>query len=330
MDLLARNAYFQNPYAFFGDGSATSVGGVTTSMKMSTDLLDAMQLGIKDRKMPWASLPQDYSPGEVFCICSPGSIYDLKREVSGSSYAANQFVNIAQYADGTRLLNGEIGSYRGVRFIESPLAILWNAGTVVSQTTITAAVSPGDGAPNPSSTAVDTVRYVGQPGATHSITVADSSGFTVNDRVTVHQLRGDGTNGLTVNNGLKWDDPMAQDMVIASIPDSTHLVFKEPYMMTTDLGAGLEENLGGGVYGYVTKGRNIHTALFMNGMSSEGVIAGVTQAPRMYTPPPVDDYMSIYRVTYDMWMKYQLFQPQTFEIAFLAGSNREKGQVYVR
>ena len=330
MDVLARNAYLQNPYAYFGDGSATGFSGITTSHKMSTDLLDAIQLGIKDRKMPWASLPQDQNPGDVFCITSPGAIYDLKREVAGSSYAANQFVNIAQYANGTLLLNGEIGTYRGVRFVESPLAILWNAGAVTTQTTITAAVQPGAGAPDPASVAVDSVRYVGQPSAAHSITVTDSSGFAVGDKVTVHQLRSTGSDGLGVSNGLNWRDPMAQDMVIYSIPDSTHITFKEPYMMTTDQGAGLEENLGAGVYGYVTKGRNIHTALFMNGMSRQGVIAGVTQPPRIYTPPPVDDYMSIFRITYDMWMKYALWEPQTFEVAFLAGSNRDKGQVYVR
>lgn len=330
IDLLARNAFLQNPYAFFGDGSATGFSGVTTSHKMSTDLLDAIQLGMKDRKLPWAAFPQDSSPGEIFCITSPGAIYDLKREVSGSSYAANQFVNIHQYANGTPLLTGEIGTYRGVRFVESPMAILWNAGAVSAQTTITAAVAPGDGAPDPETTAVDNVRYVGQPDATHSITVASSASFSVGEKVTVHKLRGDGSNGTTVSDGLNWQDPMAQDLVIYSIPDSTHLVFKEPYMMTGTDGLGLEADLGGGVYGYVTKARNIHTAMFMSAQYRNGIIAGVAQPPRIYTPPAVDDYLSIFRITYDMWMKYALWEPQTYEVAFLAGSNKDKGQVYVR
>lgn len=101
-------------------------------------------------------------------------------------------------------------------------------------------------------------------------------------------------------------------------------------MMTDLSGNGLETDLGGGVYGYVTKGRNIHTAIFFSGAYQNGIISGVTQPPRIYTPPAVDDFESIYRISYDMWMKYQLWEPQTFEVAFLAGSNKDRGQVYIR
>lgn len=335
LDLLAFNAFLTNPYSMFGVGSATGFGGISTSTdKMSTDLLDAIWLGMQDRRVPWAAYANPFDWGDIICITTPGAIYDLRREVTTNALAANQFVNIQNYANPNILtMAGEIGQYRGVRFVQSQLAELWNAGTVTAQTTITAAVAPGDGAPDPSTTSVDSVRYVGQPGATHSIAVASSASFSVGQKLTVHRVRYSGSDGKGVTNGVDITDPMRQDMVIAAIPDSTHISFKEPYMMTdtnTKSGQGLETDLGGGVYGYITLGHNVHTAIFLNQSYKNGVVAGFAQPPRIYTPPPVDDYLSIYRITYDMWTKYALWEPQVFEVAFLAGSNKDKGTVFVR
>lgn len=336
------NAFFINPYALFGVSTATGFGGLSTSTdRLTTDVLDAIWLGMRDRDVPWAALPMTFEPTEIFCITTPGAVYDLKREIpAANTFASNKFVNIMEYANPAALMAGEVGTYRGVRFIESPFAELWNCGTVANQTTITSALKPGDGAADPASVAVDSVRYVGQPAATHTIHVASSAGFTVGQKVTVHRTRfslssGTGlTNpGLGVVNGVDFADPMLQDLIIWAIPDSTHLVMKSPYMMTdldTAAGAGLETDLGGGVYGYVTLGTNVHTAVFLNSTYKQGVVAGVAQAPRVYTPPPVDDFLSIYRITYDAWLKFQLWEPQVFEVAFIAGSNKDKGSVFVR
>lgn len=349
LDTLARNAFFINPYSMFGVGSASGFSAISNSTdRMGTDLLDAIWLGMRDRKVPWAALSQTFEPAEIFCITTPGAIYDLKREIpAANTFASNKFVNIAEYANPELLMAGEIGTYRGVRFIESPMAELWNVGTIITQTSITAAVKPGDGAPDPATTAVDTVRYVGQPGATHTITVTSTTGFNVGEKVTVHKLRFNTGSGLGLTNpklgvvgggvggggGVDFLDPMLQDMIIYSIPDSTHLVFQEPYMMTdTDAnsGKGLETDLGGTVYGYVTKAANVHTAVFLNNTFKNGVVAGVAQPPRFYTPPAVDDFESIYRISYDTWTKYQLWEPQVFEVAFVAAPNKDKGIPYVR
>lgn len=334
LDLLARNAYMQNYYAMFGDGSATGFSGVDhtqTDNHLSTDLLDAIWLGMKDRRVPWAAYPGQYNQGSVVCVTSPGALYDLKREVNGSNNAANQFVNINLYQQNTQLLNGEIGTYRNVRFVETPMAILWNAGAVDAQSAIKVAVKPGDGAPDPATVAVEGVRYVGQPAARHYIEVASVTGFNVGDVVTVHKLRHNGVDGRGVVDGLDFTDPMAQNLEIWSVDvGNNRLTFKEPYMMVSMDGTGLEEDLGGTVYGYVTLGSNIHTALFFNTAYSNGVVAGVAQPPRIYLPPAVDDFLSIYRITYDMWLKYQIWEPGVFEVAFLAGSNKQRGSVYSR
>lgn len=339
IDLLARNAFFTNPYSMMGTGSATGFSGITNAMKMNSDLIDAIRLGMKDRRVPWASLPVEFgAPSEIVCITSPGALYDLFREGSDPDDRRNTFVQANLYQEHTRLLIGEVGQYKGVRFVENNLSVLWNCGETEVQTPIKSAVVPGQGAPDPSTTAVDEVRYVGQADATHYIEVADASGFAADDKVTIHKLRHTAptlvtAGGRGVLNGPRYDDPMLQDIEIHSVDTVStpnRLILKEPYMMVGLDGNGLETDLGGTVFGYVTLGRNIHTALFLNPNQKNGIIAGVTQPPNLYFPPPVDDFMSIYRITYDMWLKYALWEPQVFEVAFLAGSNKGKGQPYIR
>jgi hypothetical protein len=77
----------------------------------------------------------------------------------------------------------------------------------------------------------------------------------------------------------------------------------------------------------VTKGRHVHTAIFVGGPN--GVVMGVAQPPRIATPVPIDDFNSMYRVSWNGFFKYQLYEPKVLEVAFLAGTNREKGPAYV-
>lgn len=328
-DLLARNAYFSNPNRMFGLNSASSFAGIDpsgggTSDKMTTELIDNVWLGMRDRPMPFSVLPQPYPMGnEIICITTAGCVHDLKREVGTSG--ALSFVEAQRYQQNTPLITGELGMYRGIRFIDNQLAKLENCGRVTAQTTITAAVVPGDGAADPATTLVEGVRRVGQPGATHYITVASTTGFEKNQRITIHRYRHDSTTLLArgyrgVLNGVDYEDPMALVIEIDSVLNSTTLILKEPYMMTMDNGKGLEANLGGGVYGYVTYAQNIHTALFLTPNNS-GIIAGVAQQPILYTPKPNDDYESMYRVSYDFYVKYAVWEPRVFQMAFLVGAN---------
>lgn len=348
-DLLARNAFLQHPFPMWF-GSVTGFGNITVSdsNRLNTDILDAVWLGMLDQRVPWAAYPQDVEPGEILCVTSPGAIYDLKREVDTGNMVANKFVNISEYGNAQALLAGEMGTYRQTRFLMSQMGILWNVGPIISQVAIKAPVKPGDGSPDPATTAVDGIRFVGQPGSTHSITTGTNTNlFAVGEKVTVHRSRfntgaglglnypklGVTTGGVSNGGGVDFTDPMAQDMVIVSIPDSTHIVFEEPYMMT-DQGAnalqGLETDLGGTVYGYITKATNVHTALFLNRQYRQGVISGFAQLPRFYRPIANDDYESIFRLSYDFWSQYKPWDPQVYQIAFLVGSNNHKGHLYTR
>lgn len=339
LDQLARNAFYAHPYPIIGLNAASSFAGLSGSTDiMTTDLVDQVWLALHDRQKPYSAIAQGYVTGdEIICITTAGAVHDLKREV-GTGAGGLNFVDINKYTDEgrARLIRGELGMYRGVRFVDNPMAKIWNAGDITVQTTITAAVTPGSGAPDPATTLVEGTRKVGQPGATHSITVADTTGLTAGDMITIHKLRHTGGTvlaayGAGTLNGPRIDDPMRQDVEIHSVVNGTTLTLKEPYMMTTDYGAGLETDLGGGVYGYVTKAVTVHSALFLTpGLSSNALVAGVAQPPVIYMPPAIDDYLSINRVTYDFWMKYQLWDARAYHLAYLRGSNSLIGKSIFR
>lgn len=321
MDILARNAFLDAPFARYGTATGTKFNSVAETDTVSTQMIDEIVLGMKVRGIPTMQTGNG-SPGSLVCITTPGVLYDLKREV-GSNPSGTQWIDVMKYADPTRIINGEVGSYHGVRFVESNELILWNngryAGGVGAQTTITAAASADDGAPDPATTAVDVVEYVGQAAATHSITVADSSGFTVGDVVTIHTDR---TSTLGVTNGVDYHDGTIVHRRIVAIASGTSIAVHKPLMkpFTTDL--------GGGVYGYVTLARDIHPLIFI--AANDGVVMGVAQPPQIYTPRPVDDFDMIQRFTYDMYLGWQAFNKDAFEVAYVAATNRVTGAAYTR
>lgn len=315
MDKLARDAFMRAPFKKFGAGTGVDFGDITTNDRLTVNLIDDMILGLKERDIP-AVTTGDGSPGNLVCITSPGMLRDLRYELAQDGNT-NLWMDRLKYTNSVKLLNGEVGSVMGVRFVETNRACLYNAGEITNQTTITAAVTAGDGSPDPSNTTVDGVEYVGQPGATHYITVADSSGFAVGDVVSIHVDR---TNSNGITNGVDYTDGKKIERRIVSKPNGTRLAFDRPVQEDFSI------DLGGGVYGYVTLARNIHTAVFI--AANDGVVMSTAQPPTLHTPPPIDDFDMIYRFTWDAYMGYQVFNKNAFEALFLAGSNRMTGARY--
>lgn len=311
MDALARNAFLEAPYRLYG-GDATSIGTLESGDTLTTSIIDKVRVRLAERGVPFTVTPQaSYQNNSIICITSPGVIHDLANEAGGAAGVYNQFVDTSRYADPSRIMRGEVGTYRQVRFIETPRATLRCVGPIVNQQGITAAVNQGDGATDDK---VDNVRQVGQPDATNYITVEDGSSFTVNSIVAIHVSR---TSANGVTNGVDWTDGKLQYRRIEKI-DGNNISFDYPLMedMTTDLGAG--------IYGYVTDALDVDMALFIGGM--DGVVMGVGQPPRIHTPGPVDDFDSMYRISWDGYFAYQLFNPEVFELAFLAGTHFDKNE----
>jgi hypothetical protein len=319
-DKLARNAFLSGGYAMYGSaGTATSFAGIGTGDKITTPLIDSIHLGMAERGVPYASNPEGIM-GNIVCVTSPGVLHDLRQEMATTGND-NAFIETQKYNNSQRLLNMEVGTYHNVRFVRTPRAILYNCGPITKQCTIAAAINAGDGSPDPATTAVDGARYVGQPGTVHHIALSTFSAgdFLVNDVVTIHVAR---TNAHGITNGVDHTDGKLYNRRVVAVDNSGHtLTFDLPIMedFTTDL--------GGGVYGYVTKGRHIHTAIFIGG--ADGIVQGVSQPMSIKMPRPVDDFEALFRVAADGYFGYKVFEPQVFEAIFLAGTNRIKGAPYV-
>src|SRR5258706_2037206 len=118
-DLLARNAFLGVPYALYADG-ATGFNTMTPQSKMTTPTLNVIQLGMQYRNVPGFQA-EDGSSGSVICITSLAVIFDIQAQTNPAYWLTPM-----AYADPTRLLRNEVGSYRNTRFMRSPKATLFN------------------------------------------------------------------------------------------------------------------------------------------------------------------------------------------------------------
>lgn len=318
LDYLARNAYIKGAldagYVLYPTGD-TSFAGIGTSDIFDIKVAMEIWLGMSLRGVA-AALGQSGASNSIVCYTSPSVVYDVQ------AAAGSEWVAVNQYQGLPSLLRYEVGSYKNVRFVQSPKCVLWNTGTLIAQAPISAAVHAGDGAPNPGTTKVDNVWQVGQTSAgivnyitPGTFTTGAFSDISVNDVLTVHLTR---TSAYGVSNGVNpFEGTLHNRRVVQKLTSPDRFVFDQPIMidMATDLGAG--------VYGYVTKARNIHASIFVGGPN--GIVSGVALPPRFHAPPPVDDFEMVQRFSWDAYLGYQDYAPEVFEVVLSAGTTRIKG-----
>lgn len=324
LDLLARNAFLEGSlgsgYTLY-QGTATDFSGLAVTDKFDPAIAMDIWLGMANRGVANALGPNG-AEGNIVCYTTPGVIFDIQNGAGGDAWVAAH-----EYANPEALLKYEVGSYKNVRFIQHPLLTLWNTGEVIAQGSVSVAIHAGDGSPNPATTKVDNTYRVGQTtgGIVHSISVGSwgtgtIADISVNDMITIHTTR---TSDYGVTDGVDPFEGTAHVRRVVAKTDASPdlLVLDRPIMVDMDT------DLGGGVYAYVTKGRTIHSSIFVG--SNEGIVAGVAQPPRVYAPPPVDDFESVYRFSWDAFQGYQTYAPEVFEVVFSAGSTRVKGATQV-
>ena len=323
-DYLSRNAYVEgalNTGFYMITGGGTDFSDVGSSDKFDINIANDIWLGMSYRNVP-SALGADGAAGNLICYTTPGVIYDIQ--------GADDWISTRQYQDLSSALRYEVGTYKNVRFIQTPRATLWNAGAITAQAQIVSAVTAGDGAPDPDSVKVDGTYAVGQTtaGVTNYLQMEVPaswehgtawSDFAVNDIVTIHTQR---TASYGITDGVDPFEGKAEFRRIVGIDTGNNrITFDRPIMDDFDT------DLGSGVYGYVTKGLNVHASIFVG--APNGVVAGVGQPPRLYTPPPVDDLMSVNRFSWDAYVGHQPYRPEVFEVVFSAGSTRVKGDTTV-
>lgn len=176
MDVLARNAAWAGaPKRFAGNATSRATIDSADVATIATVKQAAFALA-RNRVRPVGS--------NYVCVCHPAVIYDLKED--------SEWKDAGVYSDPSRLMTGEVGMIHGVRFVESHIARLPNAGTAGSpiQTVLTAIATTN----------------------TNVLTVTSSTGFTIGDEITLYaaaQSLPDGT------------DPGEEYSIIASMTATT-------------------------------------------------------------------------------------------------------------
>lgn len=324
LDYLARNAYvggaMDTGYVLY-EGSATDFSGVGTTDIFKLDNALDIWLGMTLRNVASALGPNG-AANNIICYTSPSVIYDIQKGTGSDEWLA-----INQYEGRVQLLKYEVGTYKNVRFVQSPKLVLWNCGTLIAQGTVDTAITAGDGAPDPDATKVDGVYQVGQTtaGITNYISVGawdtgSLSDVDVNDIISIHVTR---SSAYGVSNGVDFKEGTLHNRrVVGKSATPDQLILDAPIMvdMSTDL--------GGGVYAYVTKARNVHASIFVGG--PQGIVSGVARAPRFHAPPPVDDFEMVQRFSWDAYMGHQPYAPEVFEVVLSAGTTRVKGAAGVQ
>jgi hypothetical protein len=320
-DLLARNALIGGAlttgYTLYA-GDAANFNDLSTTDLYDPSIGKSIQLGMTMRDVPGAQNPAG-SGASIVCFTSPGVIHDIQDN--------DDWVAVHQYLQDRILLNYEVGSYKNVRYVQTPKCILWNCGGIIARASVTAAITAGDGAPNPATTKVDGTYKVGQTtsGIVNYIQLsAATSGslgaFHVGDVVTIHKTL---TDDYGVTDGVDFQEGTLSNRRIVAFDEATRrMVFDRPFLLDYD------SALDTGVYAYVTKAHNVHASIFVGG--PEAIVAGVSQQPLFYALDPIDDFKAIYRFSFDQYLGYQPYRPEVFEVVFSAGSTRIKGATVVQ
>lgn len=321
-DLLARNALISGAqttgYTMYAGSGATDFNTLGTEDVFDPAIGADIWLGMANRGVAQALGPNG-AGNNIVCFTSPGVIYDIQKDTD--------WIAVQQYQGMAALMNYEVGSFKNVRYVQNPKLTLWNCGAIIARAPISASHTAGDGAPDPASTKVDGTYYVGQGtnGITHylqlgSFTTGSLANLAVNDIITIHKTV---TSAYGVTNGVDFTEGTLMNRRIVSIDvGNGRICLDQPIMMDYNV------DLGGGTYGYITKGRNIHASIFVG--AGNALVAGVAQTPQFYELDPIDDYKAIFRFTFDQYLGYQPFQPEVFEVVFSAGSTRVKGAKVVQ
>ena len=323
LDLLARNAYvggaLDTGYVLYENGSDFS--GLTTADVFDiTKALDIWR-GMSLRNVANA-LGVAGAANNIICYTSPSVIYDIQKGT-----ASDEWIAINQYEGRVQALKYEVGTYKNVRFVQSPKLVLWNSGTLIAQGLVDTEIKAGDGAKVPgTSSKVDGTYMVGQTtaGITNSISVGSwdtgsIANIAENDIICIHKTR---TSDYGVSNGVDFKEgTLHYRRVVSTSATPDLIILDKPIMIDFDT------DLGAGTYAYVTKARNVHASIFVGG--PQGIVSGVAMPPRFHAPIPVDDFEMVQRFSWDAYLGHQPYAPEVFEVVFSAGTTRVKGAAAV-
>jgi N4-gp56 family major capsid protein len=296
LDILARNAFLAHPYPVLAGGTRATRDAITTTDLFDPDLAELARTHLEEHEVPGVVTVDDSGVQTIVCVTTPRVIHDIR------TAAGSDWLELQEYAGGSRKLNGEVGTWNGVRFVRTNRLVLRNYGDVVQQTTLDGATVKGQGA----AATVDTIYSVGRdPNATRYITVAaNGTNFVVGDYITIHSATAAGAGPDKAP--LESDGTQETRRIVGvSGVTNVNLALDKPLMKPHATGD------------FVTKCVTLHASLFMGGPS---VVWGIAERPTPVLPPKFDDLMMINRIGWRGMFKFQQFRPEYYELHLTAGT----------
>jgi N4-gp56 family major capsid protein len=290
LDILARNAFLTHPSKVFAGGVRANRAAILATDLFDPDFVELARTHLEELEVPGLQATTDADIQTIACITTPRVVHDIR------TWAGSDWLEVQNYGGGVRKLNGEVGTWGGVRFVRTNRLLLRNHGTVTQQNQLNGASVAGQGA----YATVDTVYSPGQSGSTRYVTVDSAAGFAVGDYVTIH----DKDAGLGAGYAPVETDGTQETRRIVHI-SSQNISFDKPLLKPHD-----DNDL-------ITKGVNIHTSIFQGG---PGVVYAVGERPTPVFPPKIDDLQMINRIGWRAFVKFQLFRPEYFEVHETSGT----------
>jgi hypothetical protein len=332
MEKLARDALLTMGTIHTYAGNATSVAGLaaSTSYTLNPATLRDVKLKLSVRSK-WALQNfGDYAnpiPGSnlYLVITTPGVFHSIVDNLNG------EFVQRHTALGNQSIMNLDMIEYEGFLFMQSWDAALFNMGPLSKQVAVIEAVNGGDGAPDPDSTAVDNLWYVGQgsSGIKHYVQCSDfgTNDFEVGDFVTLHTAR---TNSWGVTDGVDVTDGESRVYEVYEVDAvNNRLVFRTPVMASYDVQKSYSSLSGqassGAAFAFVTKALHVQPAYIFGARG--GLRFAMKQPVQIYNPPAFDDYESVIRVTWDVFGEMNRWNTDLWEVHMAVGSWGNRGGV---
>jgi hypothetical protein len=314
MERQIRNAFLQLPMAYY-------VGGGTGFSDLgAADLFDPELAMDTQLNFAYHEVVDPNAPGGMSAVayCSPGQIYTAQKD--------SNFVSLVKYSEigVQRLLRYEMGSYKGLRYVNHPINTLYNCGAITAQAPITSAITAGDGAPDPTTTAVLGTYEQGQRAGsqTHYIqlgtfSTGSISNLAVGDIISIHTRKGPVASTPYDITGAPYptDGTKIERQIVSIDTDNARITVDKPIMR--DYNTEGENDADTGEYAFLTKGLHIHASVIA--AAPGAVVGGFAQPPMLHQPPAIDDLQAMFRLSWDGYYDYSRFRTEVACVIFSAG-----------
>lgn len=283
LDTLARNAHLAHPSPYYG-GDATSRATLVAGDIMTPAIVRNIRVNLEEANLiDWDG---DRPMNEVVCITTPRVCEDIR------SGATSDWMEVQAYNGATRIYNGEVGKWEGVRFVKSNRMRMSNYGTIVAQTQLSGDHEPGSGGQS-----ADTVYTYGQTGAQNYLLVDSNVDFAVGMEVTIHS-------GVLGTSPVESDGTQETRRIV-ELTSTDKIVLDFPLSKPHADDA------------LVTNGLAIHASSFQVGPS---VVWGLAEEPNVFQLAKIDDLNMINRFGWRMFGAFQQFTPERERLVLTAGS----------